>query len=43
MLKGIQLTLLMGPVVPIPAPSVVIDALQSVQVRPISVRARRNF
>ena len=31
--KGIQLTLLMGPVVPIPAPRVVIDALESVEVR----------
>ncbi|MCU1228693.1 MAG: hypothetical protein JWO97_1577 [Acidobacteria bacterium] len=31
--KGIQLTLLMGPAVPVPAPSWVIDALQSVNVR----------
>jgi len=31
--SGIQLTLLMGPVVPIPAPRVVIDALDSVEVR----------
>jgi hypothetical protein len=31
--KGIQLTLLLGPVVPIPAPRVVIDALDSVEVR----------
>lgn len=30
--KGIQLTLLMGPVVPVPAPRVVMDALESVQV-----------
>jgi len=30
--KGIQLTLLMGPIVPIPAPRVVMDALDSVQV-----------
>ncbi|MCK6388810.1 hypothetical protein [Zoogloea sp.] len=30
--KGIQLTLLMGPVVPVPAPRVVLDALESVQV-----------
>ncbi len=30
--KGIQLTLLMGPVVPIPAPRVVMDALESVKV-----------
>lgn len=32
MLKGINLTLLIGPGVPIPAPKTVIDALQSVQV-----------
>lgn len=32
LLKGIQLSLLMGPVVPIPAPRVVIDALESVTV-----------
>lgn len=31
--KGIKLTLLLGPVVPIPAPRVVIDALDSVEVR----------
>jgi hypothetical protein len=31
--KGIQLTLLMGPVIPIPAPRVVMDALDSVEVR----------
>ncbi|TBW39877.1 hypothetical protein E0E54_01555 [Azotobacter chroococcum] len=30
--KGIQLTLLIGPIVPIPAPRVVIDALESVEV-----------
>ena len=30
--KGIQLTLLMGPVVPIPVPRVVLDALDSVEV-----------
>lgn len=30
--KGIQLTLLMGPVVPVPAPRVVMEALQSVKV-----------
>lgn len=30
--KGIQLTLLMGPVIPIPAPRVVMDALDSVTV-----------
>lgn len=30
--KGIQLTLLMGPILPIPAPRVVMDALDSVQV-----------
>ena len=28
--KGIQLTLLMGPIVPVPAPRVVMDALDSV-------------
>ena len=32
MLKGIHLTLMIGPVVPIAASQVVIDALQSVQV-----------
>ena len=32
MLKGLHLTLLAGPVVPLPAPRVVIDALQSVKV-----------
>jgi hypothetical protein len=31
--KGIQLTLLIGPVIPIPAPRVVMDALDSVEVR----------
>ena len=31
--KGIQLTLLIGPVVPIPAPRVVMEALDSVEVR----------
>lgn len=31
--KGIQLTLLIGPIVPIPAPRVVLDALESVEVR----------
>jgi hypothetical protein len=36
MLKGIQLTLLIGPVVPIPAPRVVMDALDSVEVRTAS-------
>lgn len=30
--KGIQLTLLMGPIVPVPAPRIVIDALESVTV-----------
>jgi hypothetical protein len=30
--KGIQLTLLMGPIVPVPAPRVVMDALDSIQV-----------
>jgi hypothetical protein len=32
MLKGIHLTLMMGPVVPIPVPQVVLDALTSVEV-----------
>ncbi|MGK2915384.1 MAG: hypothetical protein ACSLE5_13225 [Porticoccaceae bacterium] len=32
MLKGIHLTLLIGPVVPIPAPRIVVDALESVEV-----------
>ena len=31
--KGIQLSLLIGPIVPIPAPRVVLDALESVEVR----------
>lgn len=31
--KGIQLTLMMGPVVPVPAPRSVMDALESVEVR----------
>jgi hypothetical protein len=31
--KGIQLTLLIGPIVPIPVPRVVLDALESVEVR----------
>jgi len=30
--KGIQLTLMMGPVVPLPAPRVVLDALDNVEV-----------
>lgn len=32
MLKGVHLTLMIGPAVPIPAPKVVVDALRSVQV-----------
>ncbi|HUR35914.1 MAG TPA: hypothetical protein VM032_19055 [Vicinamibacterales bacterium] len=32
MLKGVHLTLLMGPAVPVPAPRLVLDALQSVEV-----------
>jgi hypothetical protein len=32
MLKGVHLTLMIGPVLPVPAPRVVMDALQSVQV-----------
>lgn len=31
--KGIQLSLLIGPIVPVPAPRVVLDALESVEVR----------
>jgi hypothetical protein len=31
--KGIQLTLMMGPVIPMPAPRVVMDALESIEVR----------
>jgi hypothetical protein len=31
--KGIQMTLMMGPVIPLPAPRVVLDALDSVEVR----------
>lgn len=31
--KGIQMTLMMGPVIPVPAPRVVMDALTSVEVR----------
>jgi hypothetical protein len=42
MLKGIHLTLLMGPVVASPVPKEVIDALQSVQVT-TSVGARSGF
>ena len=32
MLKGIHLSLLVGPAVPLPAPRIAIDALQSVEV-----------
>jgi hypothetical protein len=42
MLKGVHLTLLMGPVVAMPVPKEVIDALQSVQVT-TSVGARSGF
>ena len=42
MLKGVHLTLLMGPVVAMPVPKDVIDALQSVQVT-TSVGARSGF
>src|SRR6185503_252497 len=31
--KGLQMTLMMGPVIPLPAPRVVMDALDSVEVR----------
>ena len=31
--KGIQMTLMMGPIIPVPAPRVVMDALSSVEVR----------
>jgi len=36
MINGIQLTLLMGPVVPLPAPRIVIDALESVEVTTVA-------
>lgn len=42
MLKGVHLTLLMGPIVAAPVPKEVIDALQSVQVT-TSVGARSGF
>ena len=32
MLQGIHLTLMIGPALPVPAPKVVMDAVQSVQV-----------
>lgn len=32
MVKGIHLSLMIGPAVPVPAPRVVVDALQSVQI-----------
>ena len=44
--KGIQLTLLIGPIVPMPVPRVVLDALESVEVRTASGAAsgfRLNF
>jgi hypothetical protein len=44
--KGIQLTLMIGPIVPIPVPRAVIDALESVEVRTASGSAsgfRLNF
>ena len=34
--KGIQLSLMIGPIIPIPAPRVVLDALDSVEVRTAS-------
>lgn len=37
--RGIQLTLLVGPVVPLPVPRVVLDALESIEVRTASGRA----
>lgn len=42
MLKGVHLTLLMGPVVAVPVPKEVVDALQSVQVT-TAVGARSGF
>ena len=42
MLKGIQLTLMMGPVVAVPVPKYVIDALESAQVT-VSAGARSGF
>lgn len=41
MLKGIHLTLMIGPSLPVPAPQPVIEALQSVQVN--SARERSGF
>lgn len=41
MLKGLQLTLMIGPAIPLPAPKVVVDALTSVQVN--SGGARSGF
>jgi hypothetical protein len=42
LIKNIQLTLLIGPVVPVPAPRLVMDALQSVEVT-TSAGARSGF
>ena len=40
MLKGIHLTLMIGPVVPVPVPQRVLDALTSVQVTTTASEAR---
>ena len=39
--KGIQLTIMIGPVVPIPVPQMVMDALDSVQVTTAAGSAQR--
>ena len=43
MLKGIHLTLMIGPVVPVPVPQVVLDALTSVQVMTTSGETASGF
>lgn len=42
MLKGLYLTLLVGPVVPVPVPQVVLDALQSVQINVYAEPGRQS-
>jgi hypothetical protein len=43
MLKGVHVTLLAGPVVPVPAPKVVLDALQSVKVTSSTATGASGF
>ena len=43
MLKGVHVTLLAGPVVPLPAPKVVLDALQSVKVTSSATAGASGF